>query len=492
MEKEMTSELSRREFIKKAGVASAGFALSSCPHLTARAASPGKKPKRPNILFVIADDWSWPHAGVYGDKVVNTPSFNRVASEGILFANSFCAAPTCTASRAAILTGQAPHRLEEGANLHSALSSKFPVYADILEESGYIVGFTGKGWGPGILEPGGRKRNPAGQAFKSFSDFLDKVPNDRPFCFWCGSKEPHRPYGPNSGVKAGLRLEDVKVPPFLPDTPEVRSDVLDYYYEVQLFDKQVGDLLNELDGRGLAENTLVVVTSDNGMPFPRAKANLYEMGTHMPLAIRWPARIKPGRVVDAFVSHCDFAPTFLEVAGLHPLPEMTGQSLLNILLGDKGDNREIVFTERERHANVRKGDLSYPCRAVRTRDYLYIRNFFPDRWPAGDPEMYMAVGEFGDIDESPTKNVVLNGKTDPKLIRFYKLACEKRPAEELYDIRKDPYNLSNLANNPKYLQTLIELRQALDKWMSDTGDPRAKNPHDDRWDKYPYYGNPRK
>lgn len=488
----MGSSLSRREFIRRAGAVYAGFAVTSYSALQAETRSSDRRPKRPNILLAIADDWSWPHAGVYGDKVVKTPFFDKLATQGILFTNSFCAAPTCTASRGAILTGQAPHRLGEGANLHSTLSAKFRVYPDVLEAAGYFVGCSGKGWGPGIAEIGGWKRNPAGPQFKSFADFLDQVPDGKPFCFWYGSKEPHRPYQPGSGLKSGMRVEDVEVPGFLPDTPEVRSDILDYYYEVQLFDKQVGDLLAELDARGLSENTLVVVTSDNGMPFPRAKANLYECGTHMPLAVRWPARIKGKRTVDAPVSHCDLAPTFLEAAGIHPLPEMTGRSLLGILLGENGDDRDMVFTERERHANVRKGDLSYPCRAVRTRQFLYIRNFCPERWPAGDPEMYVAVGSFGDIDTSPSKSVILHRRDDPKIARFFRLACEKRPAEELYDIRKDPWNLKNLADSQEHAGILREMRARLERWMSDTGDPRAVNPQDDRWDKYPYYGNPGK
>ena len=290
---------------------------------------------RPNIVFAIADDWSWPHAGAYTDRVngaptskgtsgagdfrrfqrtdgvAKTPSFDQVAAQGVLFTNAFCAAPSCTPSRGAILTGQAAHRLEEGANLWSVLPAKFRCYPDLLEAQGYAVGLTGKGWGPGSLEGTGRKRNPAGPAFRNFDQFLNSVPKGTPFCYWYGSVDPHRPYDLGSGAKAGLKLDQVVVPPFLPDTPEVRGDVADYYLEVERFDRSVGEILARLDAEGLAENTIVVVTSDNGMPFPRGKANLYDAGTHMPLAIRWPARVKPGQVFHGFVSLTDVAPTFL-------------------------------------------------------------------------------------------------------------------------------------------------------------------------------------
>lgn len=161
---------------------------------------------RPNILFCFADDWSWPHAGAYGDKVVKTPAFDRVAREGFLFTRAFSAAPSCTASRAAILTGQSPHRLEEGGTLHGYLPKKFPVYPDLLEQAGYAVGFTGKGWGPGNFKAGGRERNPAGPPSKSFDEFLKTVPAGKPFCFWFGSLDPHRPYEKGSGLAAGRSL----------------------------------------------------------------------------------------------------------------------------------------------------------------------------------------------------------------------------------------------------------------------------------------------
>lgn len=456
----------------------------------AAAAARAQARSRPNLLLCIADDWSYPHASIYGDRVVRTPVFDRVAREGVLFTHAFCAAPSCTPSRAAILTGQAPHRLEEGGNLWGFLPSRFPVYTDLLEQAGYVVGFTRKGWGPGEFKAGGRARNPAGAPFASFAEFLKTVPADRPFCFWFGSNEPHRPYEPDSGLRSGMKPEDVTVPPYLPDVPEVRRDMLDYYFEVQRFDREVGEILELVEKSGRAGNTLVAITSDNGWPFPRSKANLYDSGTRVPLAVRWPQRVRGGRTLEDFVNLADLAPTFLEAAGLKPLPEMTGRSLLGLITGrEKPGTRQEMFLERERHAHVRKGNLSYPARAVRTRDFLYIRNLRPDRWPAGDPELVHSVGPFGDCDDSPSKQVILHWRSDPPFVRYFERAFGKRPGEELYDLRKDPAQLDNVAGEPAYAAELADCRARLERWMKQTADPRAIS-DDDRWDRYPYFGPP--
>jgi N-sulfoglucosamine sulfohydrolase len=450
-------------------------------------AAPQAATARPNILFIIADDWSYPHAGAYGDRAVKTPTFDRVAREGALFTNAYCASPSCTPSRASLLTGRAVHQLEEGGNLWSALPAKFEVYPDLLEASGYAVGFTRKGWGPGDFKAGGRERNPAGPSFKSFAEFYAQAPKDKPFCFWFGSQDPHRPYEKDAGVKSGMKPEDVKVPAFLPDTPEVRRDILDYYFEVQRLDREAGEIIAQLERDGRLGNTLIVWTADNGMPFPRAKANLYDGGTRVPLAVRWPGRVKGGRKFDDFVVLTDLAPTFLEAASLTLPPTMTGRSLIRLLEGRKQSGREQVFLERERHANVRKGDLSYPARAVRTKDFLYIRNLRPDRWPAGDPEYYFAVGPFGDIDGSPSKGLLLSNRDDKVIGKYFRLATDKRPAEELYDLKQDPGQLVNVADRAEYAAAKRKLRAQLDEWMRETGDPRATS-DDDRYDGYRYYG----
>lgn len=446
---------------------------------------------RPNILLCIADDWAWPHAGAYGDPVVQTPTFDRLARHGVLFTHAFTPAPTCAPSRAGILTGQAIHRLEEAANQRCRFPAKLRCYPEILQRGGYVVGLQGKGWGPGVIEATGRTENPAGPTYRNFRQFLDTLPPGKPFCFWFGSPDPHRPYQPGAGVRAGLDPAKVRVPGWLPDTPTVRNDLCDYYFEVQRFDRQVGEIIALLEKRGLLDNTLIVVTSDNGLPFPRGKANLYDGGCRVPLVVAWKRKISGGRTVEDLVSLVDLAPTFLEAAGLKPPPEMTGRSLLPLLVSEKSGcvdpKRDAVFLERERHGWVRPGGKSYPIRAIRTRQFLYIWNLRPDLWPAGDPDFASVVGFYGDMDPNPVKNEILQRQTEPAFAPFYQRGFAKRPPEELYDLRKDPDQLHNVAGQPEYAEIQAKLRARLQQWMQQTGDPRAEG-ETDLWDKAPYLG----
>lgn len=447
----------------------------------------GQTATRPNILLVIADDWSSPDAGVLGNAGVRTPAFDRVANEGVRFDNAFVASPSCTPSRAAILTGRWPHQLEDGGNLWGTLPAKFAVYPDLLEQAGYAVGLTGKGWGPGDFKAGGRTRNPAGPNFPSFAAFLKQLPADRPFAYWIGPSDPHRPYEAGAAREAGLKPAAVRVPPTLPDVPPVRADLLDYYFEVERFDKALADAIALLEQTGRLDNTVVIATGDNGRPFPRDKASIHDGGSRVPLAIRWPRGVNARRAVDAFVSLTDIAPTVLEAAGLKPRPEMVGRSLMPLLQGKDPAGREHVFIERERHAFVRAGNASYPVRAVRTRQHLYIRNLAPDRWPAGDPVWVHSVGPFGDVDHGPSKDFILAYRDDPAIAPFYARAFAKRPAEELYDLRADPHQLVNVADRAEHAAAKANLRKLLDEWMAGTGDPRARSDADP-FSGYAYYG----
>lgn len=442
--------------------------------------------ERINILFMIADDWSFGHAGIYGDRVVKTPNIDAIGREGAVFMNAFTAAPSCTPSRAAILTGRFPHELEAGASLWGYLPTKFDTYTRILSEAGYYVGLAGKGWAPGNFRAGGYEQNPAGKSYKDFKSFLDELPDGAPFCFWYGSGEPHRPYTLGAGAAAGMKAHEVAVPAWLPDATEVRNDILDYYEEVQRFDSQIGEIISLLKARGAFEKTLIVITSDNGMPFPRAKATLYDSGTKMPLLMALKGRIEPKRIHE-FVSLTDLAPTFLELAGEKVPEAMTGSSLWPLLRGEKVSGRKQVFTERERHANVRKPELGYPARAIRTEDFLYIRNYKPERWPAGDPEVYHSVGPYGDIDNSPTKEYIIQNRRDATVAPFFARGFEKRPADELYDLKSDPDQLKNVAADKRYRKILAQLKKQLDDWQVATGDPRATGSGVD-FDTYPYFG----
>jgi arylsulfatase A-like enzyme len=460
--------------------------------------------KRPNILFCLADDWSWPHASIAGDKVVKTPTFDRVAREGVLFENAFVSAPSCTPSRGAILTGQWHWRLQEGANLWSTLPAKFHVYPDLLEQAGYHVGYTRKGWGPGRNEPGGRDRNPAGPRYKNFDEFRKAQPDGKPFCFWFGSTDPHRGYKWQSGVESGMKLEDVEVPACFPDSEAIRTDICDYYWEVQRFDTEVGELLEMLEACGELDNTLVVISGDNGMPFPRCKSNLYDLGANVPLAVRWPAAVKGGRVVEDFISLSDLAPTFLEAAGLKPTAQMTARSFLDILTSGKSgrvdSERDHVLTGKERHVPAQETGMGgYPMRAIRTREFLYIRNFKPDRWPSGYPANYAEPVDidvskprptkfgFADTDGSPTKSYMIKHREDPEGAKLFELAFGKRPAEELYDLGKDPAQINNVAGKAEYAKVQKKLADTLTAELKATKDPRALG-NGDVFETYPYYG----
>jgi len=453
----------------------------------------GRAADRPNILLCTADDASYAHFGANGDAAVHTPVFDRIAREGVRFTNSFCSSPSCTPSRAALLTGRPFFQLAESANLWSTLDKeKFAVYPSLLEAAGYTIGSQGKGWGPGDFKPGGYTRNPAGPGFKSFADFRKTVKPNQPWCFWFGSTDPHRPYDAGSGAKSGIDLAKIKVPPWLPGDPIVRSDIADYLAEIQRFDRDCGAILAQLEAMGELDNTFIVITSDNGMPFPRAKANLYDAGTHMPLAMRWPAKIKGGRVIEDFVSHCDLAPTFLDVAGVQAPTEMSGISLLPALVSDRSGivdrSHDHVFIGGERHAWVRAGGLSYPARAIRTASFLFIENLAPDRWPAGDPKSppeSEIERIFGDIDAGPSKKFVLDHRdSDSKL---FELACARRPAEELYDLQKDPDQLMNVASERDYAAAKDNLRHQLDAWRAAMHDPRLDKSGQE-FEQYPYYG----
>ena len=461
------------------------FAVAGQTHAAQPAVAAGAD-KRPNILFALADDWAWPHAKEYGDKLVGLPTFDRVAREGLVFNYAYVAAPTCTGSRAGILTGQDVHRLGDGANLNAALPGRFPVYPDLLEASGYVVGYTRKGWGPGGVGRE-RKRNPAGPEFANFAEFFKTVPKGKPFCFWFGSHDPHRQYRKDSGVDSGMNPANVAVPAFLPDTLAVRKDLLDYYFAVQRYDRDTGEIIKLIEDAGQLDNTMVVMSGDNGIPFPRAKATLYDAGTHAPLAVRWPEKVPGGRVVDDFVSLIDLAPTFVGAAGLAPPAEMTGRSFLDVLVSGKSGRvdprRDYVVTERERHVPCREGDKSYPIRALRTYQFLYIRNFRPELCPSGD-EVHIdnVMGAFGDVDNGPSKFEILARRNEPAIAPFFQAAFGKRPAEELYEVPRDPGQMHNLAGNAEYAEVLKKLRGQLDRWMVERKDPRAKG-ETDLWDK---------
>ena len=431
---------------------------------------------QPNILLLMSDNQSWNHLGCYGDSVVQSPAIDKLAQKGIRFTNAYCAAPSCTPARASMLTGQDIWRLEEGANLWGILPSKFEVYTDLLEEAGYLVGMQGKGWGPGNFKDGGWNRNPGGDTYQSFDEFYKQRKAGQPFCYWFSSRDPHRPYKTFGNEKDPEKLAKVQVPPYLPDNNHVRADMLDYYAEIERFDQDVSSFVDKLKAYEQLDSTLIVVCSDNGWQMPRGLANLYDFGTRIPMIILMPKYIEGHRVVEDFVNLSDLAPTFLELAGL-PVPDaMTSKSLVNILNSTNSGlieaERDFIITGRERHAFVRRGGAGYGGRSIRTDDFLLIRNFEAENWPAGDPPL------FGDVDAhmlhypSPTKLYILQHCERPDIKELFRIAFDKRPEIELYDIKKDPYQLNNVAGREEYSEIQVSLLKQLEDYLIKTEDPR--------------------
>lgn len=470
------------------------------------------KESSPNILFAIADDASWKHFGAYGCDWVKTPAFDKVAKSGILFTRAYTPNAKCAPSRACILTGRNSWQLEEACNHSPLFPSKFKTYAEVLKENGYWVGSVAKGWAPG--DPGeidGMKRELTGPKFdeykttpptsginridyaRNFEDFLEKRPKGQPFCFWYGSTEPHRVYEFESGIKLGgkNRNEIDEVPTFWPDVDTIRTDMLDYAFEIEYFDSHLQKMLEKLDEISELENTIVVVTADNGMPFPRIKGQVYEYSNHLPLAIMWPKGIKnPGRVVHDFVNFIDFAPTFLEVSGIDSknagMMPITGKSLTDIFTSGKEDlvnpDRNFVLVGKERHDVGRPNDEGYPVRGILQENYLYLHNYKPDRWPTGNPET-----GYLNCDGSPTKTYILDTRRKKGIMEYWQLNFGQRVEEELYNIKEDPFCMKNLAELTEYIDLKETLKNEMAEKLTQQGDPRILG-MGDIFDNYEYQG----
>ncbi len=492
-------------------------------------------PERPNIVFIFADDWGrcasayskLDGTGTFND-VVQTPNFDRVAAEGVLFRRAFVSAPSCTPCRSALLSGQHFWRTGRGAILQGAVwDNSIPSYPMLLQKSGYLIGETYKVWSPGTpadapygagkyaYEKGGNRFNQFsenatkmvanGKTIESakqvlyseiktnFDAFLNNRNASQPFCYWFGPTNVHRKWIRGSG-KALWNIEPDrlkgKLPPFFPDVPEVREDFADYLGEVQALDASIGIMLKKLEEIGELDSTLIVISGDHGPPgFPHGKCNLYDFGSSVSLAMRWGNRSR-GRVVDDLVSLTDLAPTFLELAGVEIPATMTGRSLVKQLTSDKSGQvdptRTEVFIGRERHVeNARADFMPYPQRSIRTREYSYIINFKPDRWPLGDPYRLDSDKEptaeeitettrvtLPDEDAGPSKAWLVGNRNDPQWKPFFERAYAKRPREELYDLRTDPHQMTNVAGDSRYASVRQELERRLLDELTKTGDPR--------------------
>jgi N-sulfoglucosamine sulfohydrolase len=489
-----------------------------------------------NILFLFADDWGR-YASAYAkvdgkpslNDVVKTPHIDRVAREGTVFRNAFVNAPSCTPCRSSLFSGRYFFNTGRGAILRGAVwDDTIPVYPLMLRDAGYHIGKSYKVWGPGTPAdaPFGQQKyayQAAGNEPNNFSErvtervaggqtiaqareallaqvrgnfdaFLADRKPGQPWHYYFGATTTHRMWIKGSGKKLwGIEPDALKgkMPKFLPDVPEIREDVADYLGEVQAWDAYVGVIMERLAATGELDRTLVVISGDHGMPgVPSGKCNLYDHGVAVALVARVPGG-KAGRVVDDFVCLPDLAPTFMEIGGAKPPSGLYGRSLVSILRSERSGqlepDRTWVVTGRERHVAVaREGNLPYPMRSLRTKDFVYIRNFASDRMPMGDvrdafkretlergdlaKETYAG---FADMDASPTKEWIVAHREDPQWKWHYEHAFGRRPTEELYDLRSDPDQIKNLAADPAHAKTKAELAARLMKLLTDAKDPRV-------------------
>ena len=491
--------------------------------------------KRPNILFFFADDWGR-FARIYAEHgrtagtngLLKTPNLDRLAKSGVLFRNAHVNAPSCTPCRSSLLSGQHFWRTGRGAILQGAVwDETIPTYPLLLRDAGYHLGKSYKVWSPGSPADapyGGQQHafEKSGRAFNNFSEnatdlvakgatveaarakLLEEVRGnframlaakapDQPFAYWFGPTNTHRAWVRGSGQKLwGLDPDALKgkLPAFLPDVPVVREDLADYLGEVQALDAAMGVLLTELEKTDELSRTLIAVSGDHGAPgFPHGKCNLYGFGTGVSLILSGPG-IKGGRVVDDMVSLPDLAPTFLEAGGVKPPAVMTGRSLWNVLRSERqglvDPARTWVVAGRERHVEIARPDYTpYPQRVLRTLDHALIVNFKPERWPLGDHYRLDGKDEptfdevakttfvtLPDDDAGPTKAWFVGARKSPEWSAQFDKFYGRRPMFELYDLRKDPDEMNNVAEDPAYAAIRKEMTERLFAILRETGDPR--------------------
>ena len=464
---------------------------------------------KPNVLFCIADDASFAHFSAAGCTWVNTPNFDKVARQGLFFERCYTPNAKSAPSRSIVLTGRYSWQLGAAGNHCPQFPSDIKVFTEVLAENNYSVAYTGKGWAPG--DPGvinGKPRLLTGQPFMeltkepltphinrcdyagNFKEFMDTKDDDKPWFFWFGSNEPHRAYAYESGVKLGNKtLEQVNnIPSYYPDNDVTRNDMLDYALELETYDKQVGEVLAILEESGELDNTIIIITADHGMPFPRSKANSYEYSNHVPFVVMWGDQIvNPGRRVSDYVSFIDVAPTIMDLCGVEakgmlPVEGKSIKGIINDNLSKKEKkSRETLILGRERHDYGRPKNQGYPIRGIIENNILYIQNLKPHLLPAGNPET-----GYLDVDGGAIKTYILDAqRRSTEDAKYYSYSFSPRPAEEMYDISKDKDCMNNLADDPNYAKLKTKLRKKLLRTRKATDDPRL-GPNGDVFDSYPY------
>lgn len=436
--------------------------------------------KLPNLVLVIADDMAWDDSSPYGHDSIMTPNLQRLADGGIRFDNAFVTISSCSPSRASIVTGRYPHQTD-AEELHWPLPGDQVTFVELLKEKGYWTAAAGK-WhlGDEVRDRFDEIREvdtsgfqlPSGEAAKAgkfvetlegeaqsgcadWVPLLEDRPKERPFFLWLAALDPHRPY--HSGIIPDpSRPEEIRLPPYHPDTPAVRADYQVYYDEITRLDKYVGLVMDELESQEVAENTLILFISDNGRPFPRDKTTLYDSGIRTPWIVRWPKVVKPGSTCARIVSTVDIAKTFLKLGGIdNPGQTFEGVDFSPLLTNPEKPIREYVFAEKNWH------DFEDHVRAVRNERYKYIRNYYDDL-----PQTPSA-----DALRSPTYVELLRLREKEELTGPQQ-ACfiAPRPKEELYDTKFDPHEMTNLAGDERYAPLLRAMRAALADWEKKTDD----------------------
>ena len=467
--------------------------LTACTAETATAKLAGTKP---NILLITADDLNFDSLGIYGSKTPDiSPNLDRLAKSGVRFQNAHVAIAVCQPCRSTIMTGCYPHKSSgEGFN-HINFRKDISVLPDLMRAAGYTTGILGKGghstpktadcWDYYLdwVELGmGRNKELYYQNCMKF--IKNAKAAEKPFFFMVNSHDPHRPFYGNDPEKWYAKTDypalkpsriylpqEVEVPKFLEDLPDVRKEVAEYYSSVKRLDDTVGRVLDSLRDNNMLDNTVIFFMSDHGMALPYAKTNCYFNSTKTPLMISWPGKIKPEQVEDDhFVSTIDYMPTFLELAGAKSPNYIDGRSIVPILEGKQQPERDHVYTS----FNSTSAKKSFTMRAVLNKKYVYIFN----PWSDGS-RVFKNESQFG----RTFKAMREAGKTD-QAVQHRVTFFSKRTVEEFYDLQKDPQCRNNLIDNPEFKEEIKSFRKLMKEEMTKSGD-RAAAVID-------YYDNPEK
>ncbi|MEM1070291.1 MAG: sulfatase [Planctomycetota bacterium] len=414
---------------------------------------------RPNLLFVIADDCTFRDIGCYGGQA-HTPNMDRLATEGMRMTHCFQTAPMCSPTRHNIYTGQYPVKTGAYPN-HTQTYQHVQNITDYLIPLGYRVALSGKRHiGPKnrfVFEYTGKNNNPDMQAIDEL--FSDCAKSETPFCLFACSNEPHSPW--NKGDATRYPPDQVELPPYLADTPEVRDAFSRYLAEITYYDGQVGKILDRLNQYELTDDTLVIVVSEQGNSFPFAKWTCYDNGLQSAMIVRWPGRVKAGSVCDAMVEYVDVTPTFVDVAGGELSEELDGKSLMDVFTGKAKEHKEYVYGVMTTRGII-NGNDSYPIRSIRSRQYKLILNLNhnqPFTNACTKSKEFQSIVAAADAGNQDAKTVVER--------------YQNRPEIEFYDVVADPLEMNNLANSPGHAQTISAMRSRLEKWMESQGDRGA-------------------